>query len=119
MAFDAGCQYVVRKYQSLAKVPALGEQVTKQTNSVSVKGIDKSDYAYIIPYDDYYAPALLYQLKSHGLVVKVATKPFTSEIGGEQINFHRGALLVPVQDQYQTVPNWAQIWMVACLLKFF
>ena len=99
------------KYQSLAKVPGLGEQVTKQTNIVSVKGLDKSDYAYIIPYDDYYAPALLYQLKSHGLVVKVATKPFTSEIGGEQINFHRGALLVPVQDQYDLDANSVYEWV--------
>ncbi|MDN3641932.1 M14 family zinc carboxypeptidase [Lutimonas halocynthiae] len=106
------------KYQSLAKVPGLGEQVTKQTNVVSVSGLDKSDYAYIIPYDDYYAPALLYQLKRHGLVVKVATKPFTSEIGGERVNFHRGALLVPVQDQYDLDANTVYEWVKEASVKF-
>ena len=106
------------KYQSLAKVPTLGEQVTKQTNLVSVTGLDKSDYAYIIPYDDYYAPALLYQLKNHGLVVKVATKPFSSKIGGEQVDFHRGALLVPVKDQYDLDPSTVYQWVKGASEKF-
>jgi len=106
------------KYQSLAKVPRLGEQVTKQTNLVSVTSLDKSDYAYIIPYDDYYAPALLYELKSHGLVVKVATKPFTSQIGGERVDFHRGALLVPVHDQYDLDANNVHHWVKEASTKF-
>ena len=89
------------KYQSLAKVPTLGEQVTKQTNLVSVTGLDKSDYAYIIPYDDYYAPAVLYELEKNGLVVKVSTKPFTSKIGDKRVDFNRGALMIPVKDQYE------------------
>jgi len=89
------------KYKPLSKVPALGEQVSAQTNLVSVADFDKSNYAYIIPYDDYYAPAVLYELEKNGLVVKVSTKPFTSKIGGEQVDFNRGALMIPVKDQYE------------------
>ncbi len=106
------------KYESLAKTPALGEQVTKETNFVSVAVLDKSDYAYIIPYDDYYAPALLYDLKNHGLVVKVSTKPFSSKIKGEKIDFHRGALLVPVNDQYDLDPASVYQWVKEASNKF-
>lgn len=106
------------KYHSLAKVPGLGEQVTKQTNVVSVENLEKSDYAYIIPYDDYYAPALLYELKNHGLVVKVATKPFVSQIGAERVDFHRGALLVPVHDQFDLDTDNVHHWVKEASSKF-
>ena len=89
------------KYKTLAKLPSLGERVSKENNIVPATDFEKSDYAYIIPYDDYYAPAVLYDLQKNGLVVKVSSKPFTSKIGDERVEFKRGALLIPVKDQYE------------------
>ena len=106
------------KYQSLAKVPALGEQVTSQTNHVLVKDLGRSDYAYIIPYDDYYAPAVLYELESRGLVVKVASKPFSTKVEGEQVDFHRGALLVAVEGQYDLDAKGVYEWVREACKKF-
>ena len=54
------------KYQPVSKLPESGKKITAETNFVQVKEFDKSDYAYIIPYDDYYAPGLLYDLQDHG-----------------------------------------------------
>ncbi len=88
------------KYQPLAKLPAVGEKITAETNLVHVNELQKSGYAYLIPYDDYYAPALLYDLQDQGLVVKVSNKPFSFNIDGKELDFHRGTLMVPVQDQF-------------------
>ncbi|MGI9530943.1 M14 family zinc carboxypeptidase [Lutimonas sp.] len=89
------------KYKPSGKLPSYGERITEETNQIQVQQFVKSDYAYLIPYDSYYAPALLHDLENHGLVVKVSTKPFTSNIGESQRRFNRGALLVPVEDQFE------------------
>ncbi len=88
------------KYQPLDKLPSTGKQITVETNLVEVKEVVKSDYAYVIPYDDYYAPALLYYLENHGLVVKVSHKPFSINANGQDVRFQRGALMIPVEDQF-------------------
>ena len=89
------------KYESVSKLPAKGALITAENNNIAVSEVSKSNYAYIIPYDDYYAPALLYYLQDHGLVVKVSNKPFTVKIDGKDERFERGALMVPVEDQPQ------------------
>lgn len=87
------------KYQPTGKLPPHGERITQESNHVQKIGLEKSNYAYLIPYDDYYAPALLYELQNQGLIVKVSRKPFISKIGEARVSFNRGALLVPVKDQ--------------------
>lgn len=87
------------KYQSLEKVPSLGDQITAENNQVEVSDFIKSNYAYIIPYDDYYAPGFLYDMQRNGLTVKVSGKPFSIEIEGKDKHFHRGTLMVSVADQ--------------------
>lgn len=58
-----------------------------------------SNYAYLVPWDDYYAGALAHQLLQAGLRIKVSHKPFTTEAGD---TFDRGTLLIPVQNQRMT-----------------
>ncbi|MEM1359268.1 MAG: M14 family zinc carboxypeptidase [Bacteroidota bacterium] len=55
-----------------------------------------ADYAYFIPWDQYYAPKIAYRLMDAGLRVKVAHKPFTLMDGTE---LGRGSIMVPVQNQ--------------------
>lgn len=55
-----------------------------------------ADYAYFIPWDQYFAPKIAYRLMEAGLRVKVAHKPFTLQNGRE---LGRGTLMIPVQNQ--------------------
>lgn len=83
----------------LGKIPGKGEKLTWETNKVDVESVSEASYAYVIPYDDYYAPAFLYQLLDRGIVVKTSVKPFGMEIGGQNVDFRRGSLMVPVAEQ--------------------
>ena len=59
------------------------------------KIISKSDYAYVFPWHDYYAPKVLYKLLAKGLRVKVGMEPFS--IGST--NFDYGSLLIHLKNQ--------------------
>ena len=106
------------KYEPLSKIPSKGDQVTVETNTISVEEVAKSDYAYIIPYDDYYAPALLYYLENQGLVVKVSAKPFSINIEGKEMKFNRGTLMIPVHDQYDADKESVYQWVKEGSLQF-
>jgi hypothetical protein len=87
------------KYQSLSTLPSTSAKLTPESNVIEVPDVKHSDYAYILSYDDYYAPAFLYYLENNGVVVKTSAKAFTVEVNGESREFNRGSLMVPVEDQ--------------------
>ncbi len=80
-----------REYMG-AKVTDLPEQAG------SVKG-GTSDYAYLMSWDDYNAPAALYHLLDQELLAKVAFQPFMHNTSGGQKEFGYGSIVVPVTDQ--------------------
>ncbi len=82
------------KYNSLTKIPKYSNEITVENNKISLESIQKSDYAYLIPWDDYYAPAALYALQDKGLIVKTSLKPFSISANGKDTKFNRGALLI-------------------------
>ncbi|WP_431122388.1 M14 family zinc carboxypeptidase [Flagellimonas flava] len=86
------------KYKPVSNLN-LGEQITSLDNLVNPNGVSKTDYAYIIDYDDYNAVAALHYLQSKGLVVSSSFKPFTAKtvIGNQRFNY--GALVVAVSLQ--------------------
>lgn len=86
------------KYRPLNSLN-LGEKVGSTDNLVTIAPVQKSDYAYIIDWDDYNAPALLNQLQHKGLVVSSSFKPFTAKIGPNGKKFNYGALVIPVSLQ--------------------
>lgn len=57
--------------------------------------VQKSNYAYILPWNDYYSPKALYKLLKENIRVKMAMQPFNSE--GK--NFGYGSILIPTQNQ--------------------
>jgi len=57
--------------------------------------ITKSNYAYALRWDDYYAPKLLNAILAKGLMAKVSSQSFTSENN----SFDRGTVLIPVSGQ--------------------
>jgi hypothetical protein len=56
---------------------------------------DKTSYAYLMRWDQLYAPAVLYELTKQGILAKVST---TSFIAGT-LPFDAGSILIPVQSQ--------------------
>lgn len=86
-------------YAELNGVPAKGKQVTMASNKPTLEPVKQSKYAYLIPWNDYFAPAVLYHLQSQGVILKSAFKPFTLKIDDKEQSFGRGTLLVPVSLQ--------------------
>jgi len=89
------------KYRGL-KSADLGTEVTTENNTVNVAKVQPADYAYIIDYDDYNAPAALYYMQSKGLTVASAFKPFSIKTSSGNKDFNYGTLLVPVSKQKKT-----------------
>jgi len=54
-----------------------------------------SSYAYLMEWNDYYAPKALHKLLQKGVLVKVGMKPFKLE----NKQFDYGTLLIPIQNQ--------------------
>ncbi|MEN8124965.1 MAG: M14 family zinc carboxypeptidase [Bacteroidota bacterium] len=87
------------KYNTLSKLPGYKNEITKELNKVEVNKFEPSNYAYLISWDDYYAPAVLYQLQNKGVIAKTSTKPFTITANGKETSFNRGTLMISSSDQ--------------------
>lgn len=103
--YDASSWSVVNfynmKYSVITNKFNKGSKITVENNIVAIDKLEKSNYAYVIPWDDYYAPAVLYKLQEKELIIKTATKPFTSLANGKEVSFSRGSLLISVGIQKQ------------------
>jgi hypothetical protein len=76
-----------------------GTEVISTENIATVPPVQRSDYAYLINWDDYNAPAVLNYLQENGLVLSASFKPFTAKIINENKAFHYGTLLLPISLQ--------------------
>lgn len=74
----------------------LGERITLETGIEGKVEGEKSDYAYLMRWDSYFAPKALYTLQKRGLRVKVAAEAFTDTQGR---SFAPGTVLIPVFGQ--------------------
>ncbi|MEL6675180.1 MAG: M14 metallopeptidase family protein [Bacteroidota bacterium] len=74
----------------------LGDPFTAEEKPVGKLHGEATNYAYVFPWHDYYAARTLAELLSKGIRVKVATKPFSDDLGR---NFSYGTIMVPVTGQ--------------------
>ncbi len=81
-------------YSTLNSPVRLGNQLSS-TMRIIPKPEGFSDYAYLMTWDDFYAPQAAYHLMANGLRMKVCTEPFT--LDGR--DYPRGTVYVPVQNQ--------------------
>ena len=77
----------------------LGDKLEQSDLELSSKRVERSEYAYVISWNDYNAPGLLYNLQSKGINVKVAQKPFQLKIQSDVMDFTYGAMMIPLQKQ--------------------
>ena len=63
--------------------------------------VSKSNYAYILDWDDYNTPAALNHLHKNGVISYSAYKPFSIKVNEDDDvkNFNRGTVMVPVSKQ--------------------
>lgn len=90
------------KYGTLLKNPILKNEITLASNNITTHNFALSNYAYLISWDDYYSPAILYKLQQKGVIVKTAMQPITTIANGTKKYFDRGSLLIPVSIQNMT-----------------
>ncbi len=86
------------KYKPVSSIK-LGDKVENIENLITLEPVEHSNYAYVIDWDDYNAPAALYFLQQQGLVISSAFKPFTARLGTGSKSFSYGSLVVPVSLQ--------------------
>ena len=86
-------------YKEVSSRSATGEQVTMDDLILSAPPVVKSEYAYMVSWDAYNAPAFLYNILDQDIRVSVAQKPFTIESGGASYSMSYGSLIIPVASQ--------------------
>jgi hypothetical protein len=67
----------------------------------------KSNYAYLLEWDELYAPAAVNEMLNAGLIVKVATNTFEMQTGVANKKFDYGTILIPVKMQKDDVETLA------------
>ena len=87
-------------YKSYTNQPGmtLGKKVEIISETTGTFHGTKSDYGYLVEWDDYNSPLALNQLLTAGIIVKVATSNFEIYVSGNK-KFNAGTLLVPVSMQ--------------------
>lgn len=107
------------EYAPFKKAVKTGDEVTREDLKLENIEVKKTDYAYIINWNDYNSPALLWRLQEGGVNVLSAFKPFSLMIDGTQKDFDFGTLVIPVSRQklsseelYQLVKDAANEYAV-------
>ncbi|MEO7461555.1 MAG: zinc carboxypeptidase, partial [Ferruginibacter sp.] len=82
-----------------------------------IKTVNKSNYAYLLDWRDYFAPAALFEIQNAGLLVKAATKPFSLSQNGNDISYAGGTILVQVQGQ-KLIPDSIRSLLQRLVIKY-
>jgi hypothetical protein len=69
----------------------------------------KSEYAYLLEWDEYYAPKLAYEVLNRNLIAKVATDPFEIVTANGAMKFDYGTLMIPAKNQPKSPEEVFQI----------
>ena len=102
--YDASAWSVSNIYNMKSKElkTFIGESEIKSTESF-VKNLKpkKSNYAYILDWNDYNSPAALNHLQRNGIITYSAFKPFMIKVNGTNSSkkFNYGSVLIPVSKQ--------------------
>lgn len=86
-------------YQEITSSFMMGNKAEELIMPKSSVTGGRSGYAYLIKWDELYAPAALNELLNADIAVKVATSNFELNEGGSNLKFQRGTLMIPVTMQ--------------------
>ncbi|MBT8285039.1 MAG: zinc carboxypeptidase, partial [Flavobacteriaceae bacterium] len=100
--YDASAWSLANFYNINYKVASRetqGAPVTAVDQLSTVTPVGRSEYAYLVDWDDYNTPAVLHHLQSEGLVVSSSFRSFSSTTNSGNKSFNYGTLLIPVKLQ--------------------
>ena len=103
--YDASAWSVSNFYNMKSKglkSARLGKQITAATKLINNSKVIKSDYAYILDWDDYNAPAALHYLQKRGLKASAAFKKFSANTTSGTKDFNYGTVMIPVSKQQKS-----------------
>lgn len=89
--FDLSYNVHLSWIDNLTSIKLKGTEITK-LEMPEGKIIGDGDFAYAVPWDQYYAPGMLNALLKKAFIIKVATEPFIASSGDK---FGRGTILIP------------------------
>jgi hypothetical protein len=76
-----------------------GDKVNELNFPRTESAVTKSDYAYLLEWNEFYAPAALNELLNSGVLARVTTNPFTIDLNGTTKKFNYGTIMIHVQSQ--------------------
>ncbi|MFD2568930.1 M14 family zinc carboxypeptidase [Pseudotenacibaculum haliotis] len=100
--YDASAWSVSNFYDMKAKglkSARLGSEITSTKNWEKPISVTKSDYAYLLDWDDYNAPAALNYIQRKGVQVSAAFKKFSAKTNAGEQSFNYGTVMIPVSKQ--------------------
>ena len=103
--YDASAWSVSNFYNMKSKglkSARLGKQITAATKLINNSNVIKSDYAYILDWDDYNAPAALHYMQKRGLKASAAFKKFSANTTNGTKDFNYGTVMIPVSKQQKS-----------------
>ncbi|HKC34416.1 MAG TPA: hypothetical protein VKB95_00080, partial [Chitinophagaceae bacterium] len=86
-------------YKELTTAPSFGAKVESLNFPKGEIVGGRSNYAYLLEWDELYAPAAVNEMMNAGLLVKVATNTFEMSVAGNNKKFDYGTILIPVNQQ--------------------
>ena len=95
-------------YKEITAATNLGAKVESLNFTKGEIAGGRSNYAYLLDWDELYAPAAVNEMLTAGLVVKVATNSFEITVAGTNKKFDYGTIMIPVnvqKDNAETVAS--------------
>jgi hypothetical protein len=86
----------------------MGSKVTSLSFPRTEVSFGKGDYAYLLEWDELYAPAALNELLNNNVQVRVTTNPFAADTSSGK-KFTYGTLMIPVQLQPMGIDRLQQL----------
>lgn len=109
LSYNADLEWI----ENINSVDILGDKIT-ELELPKGEVVGGGAYAYAVDWNQYYAPGLVNGLLKSGLILKVATEPFSTNSGE---HFKRGTILVPVgiqkmgaKDIFERLEKYASIY---------
>lgn len=90
-------------HAEMAKSTSQGSRMTVENNKIELTEVEASNYAYLIPYDDFRASSFLYWLENKGASLRVSSRDFNMQVGDATKTFRRGTLVLSVQEQNEAL----------------
>ena len=86
------------RHAELTSAPggALGPELPPMLPSGGELVGGRASYAYLMPWDRYYAPRALYHLQEAGVRARLMSGPFSAVVDGEAMELPRGTVVIPV-----------------------